>query len=105
MPAGVMSRKRPRLVLGQHAGDVVVDHDHLVDMARATAGANMPMVAEPQPTRMRSSGAPLTIGAPAGLHDDASRRRRSPARPPRLLHSASSASQVTMPSFLLPPVR
>jgi hypothetical protein len=49
-------------VLGQHAGDVVVHHDHLVDMAEPLL-AKMPTVAEPQPTRMRSSGLPLTIGA------------------------------------------
>ena len=32
--------------------------------------ANMPMVAEPQPTRMRSSGTPLTIGGLPACDDD-----------------------------------
>ena len=40
-------------------------------------GAKMPIVAEPQPTRMRRSSTPSTIGAPVGADDDASRRLRS----------------------------
>ena len=32
--------------------------------------AKMPMVAEPQPTRMRSSASPLMTGALAGLHGE-----------------------------------
>ena len=67
-------------------------------------GANMPMAAEPQPTRMRSSSVPLTIG---GLSDCT-----TTVAPPSIasstasrLQSARSASQVTTPSFLLPPVR
>ena len=64
----------------------------------------MPMAAEPQPTRMRSSRVPLTIG---GLSDCT-----TTVAPPSIasstasrLQSARSASQVTTPSFLLPPVR
>ncbi len=66
--------------------------------------AKMPTVAEPQPTRMRSSSRPSTMGAlpactitvwpPSMVSSTA-----SPA------HSLSSVSQVTLPSFLLPPVR
>ena len=41
----------------------------------------------------------------AGLHDHARGRRRSPAPRPRRCTASSSASQVTLPSFLVPPVR
>ena len=71
------------LMFADDAGDVVVDHHHLVDQAPATAPANMPMVAEPQPTRIRRSRHAVDDGRAAGLHDDASSRRRWPARPPR----------------------
>ena len=62
------------------------------------------MVAEPQPTRMRSSRAPsMTGGWPAWTVSTA---------PPStvistgsLLHSSSIALQVALPSFLDPPVR
>ena len=64
----------------------------------------MPMAAEPQPTRMRSSAMPFTIGALLAW--------TTTVEPPSmasstasLLQSASSVSQVTTPSFLLPPVR
>ena len=64
----------------------------------------MPMAAEPQPTRMRSSRVPLTTGGLSAC--------TTTVEPPSIasstasrLHSASSASQVTTPSFLLPPVR
>ena len=64
----------------------------------------MPTVALPQPTRMRRSGAPSTIGAaPAWTMT---------ACPPSMVistasapHSFSSVSQVTTPSFFEPPVR
>ncbi len=66
--------------------------------------AKMPTVAEPQPTRMRSSSRPSTMGAlPACT---------TTAWPPSMVsstaspaHSFKSVSQVTLPSFLLPPVR
>ena len=64
----------------------------------------MPMAAEPQPTRMRSSSVPFTMGGLLAC--------TITAEPPSidsstasLLQSAKSASQVTTPSFLLPPVR
>jgi hypothetical protein len=64
----------------------------------------MPTVAEPQPTRMRCSCTPLTMGArPAWMTSCA---------PPSIdssmacrLPSCSIISTVTRPSFLLPPVR
>ena len=65
--------------------------------------AKMPIVAEPQPTRMRCSSTPSTIGARAACTVSTA--------PPSicncagcLLHSASRVSTVTRPSFLLPPV-
>ena len=66
--------------------------------------ANMPIVAEPQPTRMRSSATPLTIGGyPACT---------TTVAPPSIVSSTGlqlersiSVSQVTRPSFLEPPVR
>ena len=66
--------------------------------------ANMPMVAEPQPTRMRSSLTPsITGGAPAWIVMLAPPSTvRSTAS---LLHSRNIVRQVTLPSFLLPPVR
>jgi len=45
----------------EHAGDVIVDHDNVIDLAVPLL-ANMPMVAEPQPTRIRSSVTPLMMG-------------------------------------------
>ena len=99
-----MSRKRPRLVLGQHAGDVVVDDDHLVDMAH-------PLRREDADGGRAAADAHALLGdavddrAACRPAPPPSRRRRSPARRPRRLQSSSSASQVTTPSFLLPPVR
>ena len=66
--------------------------------------AKMPMVAEPQPTRMRCSSTPLTMGARPAC--------TTICEPPSmasstgcLLPSACIISTVTRPSFLLPPVR
>ena len=64
----------------------------------------MPMVAEPQPTRMRASTVPSTTGgAPAST---------TTVEPPSTvsstglaLHRSSSAAQVALPSALEPPVR
>ena len=53
------------LMLGENAGDVIVDYDDFVHFAEPCC-ANMPIVAEPQPTRMRSSRAPLTTGSFSG---------------------------------------
>ena len=66
--------------------------------------ANMPMVAEPQPTRIRSSRAPSTRGGrPDWTSTVAPPSMASVTAPP--LHSASSVSQVTRPSRFAPPVR
>ncbi len=66
--------------------------------------ANMPMVAEPQPTRMRSSRTPLTTGdCPACTSTVTPSSMVISTGSP--LHSAISASQVTRPSFFEPPVR
>ena len=64
----------------------------------------MPMAAEPQPTRIRCSSTPLTIGAlPACITTVApsSMETSTASR----LQSLRSVSQVTRPSFLEPPVR
>ena len=64
----------------------------------------MPMVAEPQPTRIRSSSAPSTRGGrPDWTSTVAPPSMASVTAPP--LHSASSVSQVTRPSRFAPPVR
>ena len=64
----------------------------------------MPTVAEPQPTRMRTSGRPSTIGAAPAC--------TTTVWPPSIViatgspaQSSSRASQVTLPSFFEPPVR
>ncbi len=64
----------------------------------------MPMAAEPQPTRMRSSRAPLTMGGSPDCTTTVEPPSMASSTASRL-QSASSASQVTTPSFLLPPVR
>jgi hypothetical protein len=92
-----------RLVLGEHAGDVVVDHDHLVDMAE-------PLLARTcrwSPSRSRRACAPrhaVDDRRPAGLHDHGRAavdgeldRLRVAQRQQRVAGDA--------PSFLLPPVR
>ena len=60
----------PGLMLGQDAGDVVIDDDHLIDMRPCHCLANMPTVAEPQPTRMRVSSTPSMMGAVPALTID-----------------------------------
>ena len=88
------------LVLGQHAGDVVVDHDHLVDLA-------VPLLGE-DADRGRAAADPHAL---LGLAVD----DRAPGRPGRRRvlppsiasstgsppQSASSISQVTLPAFLV----
>jgi len=64
----------------------------------------MPIVAEPQPTRMRVSGLPSTIGAwPAWTTTPWPPSMVSSTASP--LPSFSIVSQVVLPSFLEPPVR
>ena len=64
----------------------------------------MPIVAEPQPTRIRASRIPsITGGCPAWIVRCAPSSTASSTAPP--LQSASSASQVTRPVFLPLPVR
>ena len=64
----------------------------------------MPMAAEPQPTRMRSSRVPLTTGGRSACTTTVEPLSIASSTASRL-HSASRASQVTTPSFLLPPTR
>ena len=90
-------------MLGEHAGDVVIDDDHLVDLA-------VPLLGE-HADRGRAAADPHALFRDAvddrrlaGLHDDRGAAvdrefdRLAVAEP-------SSASQVTRPSFLEPPVR
>ena len=66
--------------------------------------ANMPMAAEPQPARMRSSRWPSTTGAaPAWTTSSAPPSTVSVAGLP--LQRSSRAAQVTVPSRLVPPVK
>ena len=64
----------------------------------------MPIVADPHPTRIRSSTTPLmTGGSPAcSTSSDPSSTESSTDSP---LQSASSVCIVTMPSRFVPPVR
>ena len=66
--------------------------------------ANMPIVAEPQPTRMRCSSLPsITGGLPASTITVAPPSIASSTG--FLLQRSSSVSQVTRPSDFEPPVR
>jgi hypothetical protein len=67
-------------VRSHHAGDVVVHHHHLVDQP-SHCEANMPMVAEPQPTRIALPHA-VDDRRLARLHDHDGRRRRRWSAPP-----------------------
>ena len=91
------------LVLGDDAGDVVVDDDDLVDEA-APLAANMPMVAEPQPTRMRCSVTPSTIGGRPAWATSVAPPSTASSTGSRL-QSARRAAQVARPSAFEPPVR
>ncbi len=64
----------------------------------------MPIVAEPQPTRIRSSRTPFTIGGWPDCTTSAAPLSTASSTASPLL-SASSASQVARPCFLPPPVR
>ena len=64
----------------------------------------MPIVAEPQPTRMRCSGTPSMTGAVPELHDHRG-AALDPSSTACRWQSASIVSQVTTPSFFEPPVR
>ncbi len=92
------------LVLGEHAGDVVVDDHDLVDVAE-------PLLREDADRRRAAAHAHALLfdavddRRRAGLDRRGSRRPRSAPRPACLLPSAIIRSQVTRPSFLLPPVR
>ncbi len=86
------------LVLGQHAGDVIVDDDHLVDVA-------LPLRREDADRRRAAADAHALFRRAVddrrlvGLHDD--RRAAVDLQLDRLaLHSASIVSQVTT-AFLL----
>ena len=99
-----MSRQLAGLVLGEHAGDVVVDHDDLVDVAE-------PLLREDADRRRAAADAhALLLDAVddrrlAGLRRRRARRLRSCSSTGCLLPSAIIISQVMRPSFFVPPVR
>ncbi len=103
MPAGRKSRKRPAWC--SVSTPVMWSSTTITSSAwPAHCGAKMPMVALPQPTRIRASSTPsITGGWP-----DCTRRLAPPSTvsstAPRLA-SVSIAVQVATPSRLLPPVR
>ncbi len=93
------------LVLGQHAGDVVIDHDHLIHLAVPLLREDADGGAAAADPHARARRVPLTMGACAGLHAPPLRRHRWSSSTASPLHSASRAAQVALPSRLLPPVR
>jgi hypothetical protein len=90
------------LVFGQHAGDVVVDDDHLIDMAQ-------PLLREDADRGGAAADAHALLalavddGRMAGLHDDARPPSMVVPRPRRLQSFSSVAGDA--PSRLVPPVR
>ena len=92
------------LMLGQHAGDVVVDDDHLVDLAEPIAWRRC----RRSPSRSRPACAPPAARRRSAPRPPARRRcgrRRSLIATGSPAQSSSRASQVTLPSFFEPPVR
>ncbi len=90
-------------MLGEHAGDVVIDHNDIIDKpqplprehADGGRAAADPHAAFGDAIDDGRLAAATRITAPSSIDSSTS----------CLLHSASSVSQVTRPSALLPPVR
>ena len=103
MPVSGNVEQLAGLMLAENAGDVIVDHDDLVDLAVPLLGEHADRrrtAADPHPL----FGDAVDDRRLAGLHHDS--RAAVDRELDRLAVGRSiSASQVTRPSFFEPPVR